>query len=101
MEKRSSNRVCINDEITIFTKDGYFRAVLENISACGLFLRTNKQIVIGEMIELTIPLTYSPKNIRVDVVAVRVVDDGVAFKFQVIDDNAQSALLHLLDGAYT
>lgn len=102
MERRNFNRRRINNEISIFTKDGYFTAFMENISAGGLFLRTNKNVEIGEMIEITLPLPNSPdkKNITVDVVAVRVMDDGIAFKFQVIDDNAQCALLHLLDSAH-
>jgi Tfp pilus assembly protein PilZ len=102
MERRNFNRLSINNEISIFTKDGYFTALMENISAGGLFLRTNKNIEIGEMIEISIPLPNSPdkKNIKVDIVAVRVMDNGIAFKFQVIDDNAQCALLHLLDSAY-
>jgi Tfp pilus assembly protein PilZ len=101
MERRIFNRLPIKNEITIFTKDGYFTALMENISAGGLFLRTNKNVEVGEMIEISIALPSSPdkKNVNLDIVAVRVMDNGIAFKFQVIDDNAQCALLHLLDSA--
>jgi Tfp pilus assembly protein PilZ len=100
MERRGSGRLAISNEASIVTKDGYFSAVLENISTGGLFLRTNKCIEIGDKIEITIPLPGSPdnKNLIVNVVAVRIMDTGVAFKFVDIDENAQSMLFHLTSG---
>jgi Tfp pilus assembly protein PilZ len=101
MERRSSSRTHI-DETTIFTKDGIFTAMLENISMGGLFLRTNKPIQVGEMIEITIPLP-SPvpdgpkKKIVVDAVAVRVEEHGIAFRFHEVNDDIYNALLYLTD----
>ncbi|HEX8960082.1 MAG TPA: PilZ domain-containing protein [Geobacteraceae bacterium] len=101
MERRSSRRTHI-DETAIFTKDGIFSALLVDISMGGLFLRTNKQIAVGEIIEITIPLP-SPSSdgqktkIVVDAVAVRVEEHGVAFRFLEMNDNAYNALLLLTD----
>lgn len=102
MERRSSNRIAVKDETTLFTHEGYFTAILENISAGGIFLRTNRCIEIGETIEITIPLPDSPDNssIVVRVVAVRITDNGVAFKFEDVDDNTRNALFHLTKSAY-
>lgn len=101
MERRGSLRLGLNDETSMFTKDGYFSAVLENISVGGLFLRTNKSIEVGDMVEITIPIPNIPdmKNITVNVVAARIMSNGVAFKFDELDDKAQSALLYLTSSA--
>ncbi len=101
MERRSSRRTLI-DETAIFTKDGIFTALLENISMGGLFLRTNKPIAVGEIIEITIPLPLPSSEgqktkIVVDAVAVRVEEHGVAFKFLEMNDNTYNALLFLTD----
>jgi hypothetical protein len=100
MERRSSRRTRV-DETTIFTKDGIFTALLENISMGGLFLRTNKPIELGEIIEITIPLpsTAPEGKIVIDAVAVRVEEHGVAFKFIEMNDNTYNALLHLTDSS--
>src|SRR5574340_875852 len=101
MERRSSRRTHV-DETAIFTKDGIFSALLVDISMGGLFLRTNKQIAVGEIIEITIPL-LSPSSdgqktkIVVDAVAVRVEEHGVAFKFLEMNDNTYNAFLFLSD----
>jgi Tfp pilus assembly protein PilZ len=102
MERRGSDRSGNNQETSIVTKDGYFTAVLENISTGGLFLRTNKNIELGDMIEISIPVPNSPDNriLTVHVVAVRVMDNGVAFRFKDLDEDAQSVLLHLTGGAH-
>lgn len=101
MERRASKRMFI-DETAIFTKDGIFTAILENISTGGLFLRTNKPIEVGEIIEITIPLPSAlpdnPQNkIVIDAVAVRVEEQGVAFRFLEMNDNTYKALLLFTD----
>jgi Tfp pilus assembly protein PilZ len=102
MEKRASERVAVEDETTIASKDGYFSAVLTNISTGGLFLRTNKCIEPGDKVEICIPLPNNPlkREIVVNVVAVRVMDNGVAFKFQNLDDEAYNALFLLTGGSH-
>jgi Tfp pilus assembly protein PilZ len=102
MERRGSSRLDVNDETSIFATDGLYTAILENISAGGLFIRTNKPVEIGEMLEITIPLPDNPEKnkITVNVIAVRIMNNGVAFKFQNLDDNAQSVLLHLTSSAH-
>ena len=100
-ERRSSGRTHVG-ETTIFTKDGIFTALLENVSMGGLFLRTNKPIEVGELIEITIPLpSYLPdgrrEKIVVDAVAVRIEDYGVAFRFHEIDDDISDALFLLTE----
>ena len=102
MERRHDDRRDLNEETSIFTKDGYFTAILANISMGGLFLRTNKPIQIGETIEVTIPLPghHEKKELVVMVTAARIVDGGIAFQFTGMDDAMYSALLHLTSGAH-
>jgi PilZ domain-containing protein len=84
MERRLLSRIPIDHETTIMTKDGNFTGVLENISMGGFFLRTNKRIEVGENVEVDIPFT-STVNIVTNVIAIRIEDDGIAFKFENID----------------
>ena len=102
MERRHSSRIGMHEEASIVTKDGNFSAILENISMGGLFLRTNWPVEIGEKVEISIPMpwNYSERDLTVNVIAVRIMNEGIAFRFDNIDDDTCSALLHLTDGAY-
>jgi hypothetical protein len=84
MERRLFSMIPIDRETTIMTKDGNFRGVLENISMGGFFLRTNKRIEVGENVAVDIPFTSSV-NIVTNVTAIRIENDGIAFKFEKID----------------
>jgi Tfp pilus assembly protein PilZ len=97
MERRDSHRIGINIAASMFTKDGCFEAYLDNMSVGGLFLVTKETIEIGDTVDIVIPLPdkAGKNNITVKGIAVRIMGDGVAFKFQGINDNAKNALLHL------
>jgi Tfp pilus assembly protein PilZ len=102
MEKRASRRVEVDDETSLSTKDVYFSAVLTNISMGGLFLKTNKCIELGDKVEICIPLpdNQGKHEIVVNVIAVRIMDNGIAFKFQNLDEETYSALFHLTSGSH-
>jgi hypothetical protein len=84
MERRLLSRVPIDHETTIMTKEGNFTGVLENISMGGFFLRTNKHLEVGENVEVDISVTSSV-NIVTNVTAIRIENNGIAFKFENID----------------
>ena len=81
MERRLFDRIHIDHETTIMTKDGNFTGVLENISMGGFFLRTNRQIEVGENVGVNIPFTNNV-NIVTNVTAIRIANNGIAFKFE-------------------
>jgi Tfp pilus assembly protein PilZ len=89
MQERLHPRLRTNYETTIITKDGIFTGVLENVSLGGFFLRTSKRLEVGAKIEVDIPLRGNPRNINIvgNVIAVRVEENGIAFKF---DDTEQN-----------
>jgi Tfp pilus assembly protein PilZ len=89
MQERLYPRLRTNYETTIITKDGIFTGVLENVSLGGFFLRTNKRMEVGAKIEVDIPLRENSRNINIvgNVIAVRVEENGIAFKF---DDTEQN-----------
>ena len=84
MERRLFDRIHIDHQTTIMTKDGNFTGILENLSMGGFFLRTNNHIELGEKIEVDIPFANNV-NIVTNVTAVRVEHSGIAFKFENID----------------
>ena len=84
MERRLFSRIPIGHETTIMTKEGNFTGVLENISMGGFFLRINKQMEVGENVEVDIPFTNNV-NIVTNVTAIRIENNGIAFKFENID----------------
>lgn len=102
MERRHSCRLGMYEEASIVTKNGHFSAILENISMGGLFLRTDRPIEIGEHVEVSIPMpwNYSDRDLTVNVTAVRIMNEGIACRFDAIDDDTCSALLHLTSSAH-
>ena len=84
MERRLFSRKDVDHETTIMTKDGSFTGILENISMGGFFLRTNMHIDVGENVEIDIPFTNNV-NIVTNVTAIRIENNGIAFKFENID----------------
>ena len=83
MEKRFFRRVNITDGMCTSAHDDVFTGIIENISLGGLFVRTNKQVEVGDKIQLNINLSSDSKNITLvaHVIAMRIGDEWVAFKF--------------------
>ncbi len=83
MEKRFFLRLSINDEAKITSKDGVFAGTLENISLGGLFIRTDQNMELGEIIDINIalPCNTGCTNVTANVMAVRIENKGIAFKF--------------------
>ena len=67
------------------TKDDRFRDRVNNLSASGLFLETDRQLVIGQEIAMTIKLTDSPAMvIKVTGKVVRKTIKGVGVAFTIV-----------------
>lgn len=87
MQRRNFPRLRISSDARILTREGSFSGALENISLSGLYVRTDGDVALGDTTEITIPLpTFSqPKSLHIRGIAVRVEEDGVAFRFGNID----------------
>ena len=67
------------------TVDDFFRDRVNNLSASGLFLKTNRGLTIGQEIAMTIELTDSPAMvIKVTGEVVRKTTDGVGVEFTIV-----------------
>ena len=84
MERRLCSRIPTDQETTIMTKDGNFTGILENISMGGFFLRTDNRVEVGENVEVDIPFNNNV-NIVTNVTAIRIENNGIAFKFENVD----------------
>jgi Tfp pilus assembly protein PilZ len=84
MGERLFQRVQVNFETTVMTKDGNFTGIMENISLGGFFLRINNRIDIGEKIEVQISLQNDSKNVNIitNTTVLRIEENGIAFKFE-------------------
>ena len=89
MENRFFRRVLLDDTIKVMTRDGFFLGILDNISLSGLYLRTNIEMKVGDILNLIIPLTIKTHivNILVNVNVVRSDNNGSAFKYIDINHN--------------
>ncbi|MEI8354768.1 MAG: PilZ domain-containing protein [Deltaproteobacteria bacterium] len=87
MPNRFNRRVDINDEIEVVTPNGMLRCMLENISLGGLFIRTDKNIHVGDEIEIATPIHNDSRMmiLAAKLKAIRIENRGIAFKFDDID----------------
>ncbi len=100
MEHRSFRRVTVTEEITVKAKDKIFSCMLENISMGGLFARScnPEPVPAGDIFEITVPLPVGSRNDRIVVtgMAIRVNENGIAFRFIDTDLETLRALFSLI-----
>jgi hypothetical protein len=84
MAERLFQRLQVDYETTIMTKDGNFTGKIENISMGGFFLRIDSLIDVGEKIAVEISLQNDFKNVNIitNATVVRIEGRGIAFKFE-------------------
>ncbi len=95
MQKRNFPRRRLTTEAFFRTDEGSVACTTENISVGGLYVRTEKNMAIGDKTEITIPLPTSDRECKVVVsgTAIRVEDGGVAFRFNNVDHKTFCDLL--------
>jgi Tfp pilus assembly protein PilZ len=54
-EKRLDKRIPYTGHILISTKNGFFQGELENYSTSGLFIKTDEDLTLGELITVAPP----------------------------------------------
>jgi len=78
---RKYKRNTYSNKVT-FAMDGIeYHGFSENISAGGIFIKTDKSFSIGEAIELTFPLSNKKKQVKFHAEIIRSTDDGIGVKF--------------------
>ena len=84
MGERLFQRLQVNYQTTVITKDGRFTGIIENISMGGFFLRIINRIELGEKIAAEIVLQNDVRNMNIitNATVVRIEDNGIAFKFE-------------------
>lgn len=87
MSTRKFSRVHFNVEATIKTTDRQFQGGVENLSMTGMFLVTSERLPVGEAVDITIVLTGSLPEIKVNFNGrvSRIVENGMGFAFEKID----------------
>lgn len=87
MGERLFQRLQVNYQTTIMTKDGKFTGIMENISMGGFFLRIDNRIKVGEKIAVEIVLQNDAKNMNIitNATVVRIEENGIAFKFEQLE----------------
>lgn len=77
-----------------------FKAAVENMSMGGLFARSYKPVSVaeGDIFEITVPLPAGPGNDRVVIngMAIRVAENGIAFRFLETDQETLRALFSFI-----
>ena len=68
------------------TTDGEFNASIQDISGSGIFIKTNKQLSIGQEIAMTFKFPKAPKPVMVTGQVVRTTRSGAAVEFKVFFD---------------
>ncbi|HCE69522.1 MAG: pilus assembly protein PilZ [Geobacteraceae bacterium GWC2_55_20] len=87
MSTRKFSRVFFNVEATIRSAERRFQGVVENLSMTGMFLVTGERLAEGEEVEISIVLTGSLPEIKINFSGkvARIVENGMAFVFDKID----------------
>jgi len=100
MQHRTFRRVNVNAEITLHAEDYSFKGTLENISMGGLFVTPSKQmpVAVGDIFELGVPLPAGSRNARIAVngMAIRINENGIAFRFLETDPETLRVLFSFI-----
>ena len=87
MHKRSLRRINVKDGTCLLMKNGFFRGTIENISLGGLFVKSGLEVNVMDRLNVSIFLPSDSGGIdfEADVVATRIDNGGIAFKFHQLD----------------
>jgi len=88
MERRNSPRKKCYTAVAYATQTFSSIEYIQDISAWGVFIRTDKQVPVGEDITITIPQIGGANSMKIVGEVVRTTPDGVGVKFKMgIDDS--------------
>jgi uncharacterized protein (TIGR02266 family) len=78
-------------------QDRMYKGFIQDISAGGLFIETNKPFSVGENVTLTFPLPNQQEHIKITGEVVRTTSQGIGVKFKMADENQEAMVKALLD----
>lgn len=98
MNTRKFSRVAFSVAATVVCGERSFTGDVENLSMKGMFVYTEEKLQIGEPVNITISLTGTEPEIRVDFEGVvsRIAENGVAFNFEKIDIDSYTHLKNII-----
>lgn len=95
-ERRSSPRKKCFTAVAYATKTFSSVEYIQDISAWGVFIRTDKIVPIGEDITITIPQINGTNSMKIVGEVVRTTPEGVGVKFKMgIDDSVATETVNI------
>lgn len=87
LQRRRSARVALNWVVSMECPAGMKYGTMKNLSLHGLYVRTEERVPLGENVALSFcePGSRLPRIARINAVAVRNEDGGVAFELRRMD----------------
>ena len=94
---RQFSRVDFTIKATVAHADNRFDGAVKNLSVRGMYLETGHKVPTGDKVEIIFNLDDQPENeLTVGATVARVLDDGIAFKFDKVDVDAHIHLKNLV-----
>lgn len=87
MEKRELVRVPFQIDATITAENQTVQGKIENISLKGMFILTDGQFELNDMVQITIHLAGESSDLEIDVtgIVVRENEKGIGVRFEKVD----------------
>jgi hypothetical protein len=100
MLKRSFRRVNVKDGTCILMKSGFFNGIIENISLGGVFVSSDIPLNVMDKVHMSMFLPSNAGGIEIDtdIVATRVENRGIAFKYDCLDRENSWTLQSYING---
>ncbi len=81
IEKRKFRRNTYPREAIFTVDDIEYHGFIENMSAVGMFIKTDESFSVGQVVEITFPLSNASKQVKFYAEIIRNTDDGIGVKF--------------------
>ena len=78
-------------------QDRMYKDFIQDISAGGLFIETNKPFSLGQDVTLSFPLPNHQEHIKITGKVVRATPKGIGVKFEMADEDQEAMVKALLD----
>lgn len=87
MERRKLSRVVFEIEALVRYKNTYIKTEVKNLSLSGMFVKTDEDFPVGEVVELEISLTGDSSSLLISLegVVVRTNGEGFGLQYKKVD----------------
>ena len=80
-DSRKNTRGTYTREVIFTVGDIEYHGFIENMSAGGVFIKTDESLSVGKAVEMTFPLSDKAKQVTFHAKIIRNTDDGIGVKF--------------------